>query len=206
MREPTHGHIFSLRGGTNRTPLVLLHGSDGTESDLIDMADELAPAAPKLGIRGAVTTSSGYAFFRRFPDRRVDEEDMQERAPVLAEFIATSCANYGLTRRPIAIGFSNGAVMAAALLMTHPRLLAGAILFRPLSPFADDLPCHLDGMPVLIVDGRYDSRRSAGDGLRLAGRLRQSGALVTHRLLAVAHSITVEDCGIARQWLEPLLQ
>ncbi len=79
-------------------------------------------------------------------------------------------------------------------------------MFRPLSPFADDLPGHLDGMPVLLVDGRYGSRRSAGDGLRLAGRLRQSGALVTHRLLAVAHSITVEDCGIARQWLEPLLQ
>ena len=124
---------------------------------------------------------------------------------MLAEFIETSCASYGLTRRPMAIGYSNGAVMAAALLMTRPRLLAGAILFRPLPPFTNDLPCHLDGTPVLIIDGGQDSRRSAGDGLRLAGRLRRSGALVTHRVLPVGHSITVEDRGIASEWLEPLM-
>ena len=102
----------------------------------------------------------------------------------------------------MAIGFSNGAIMAAALLLTHPGLLAGAILFRPLSPFSDDPPRCLDATPVLIVDGAKDSRRSPGDGARLAERLAHAGATVTHHVLAVGHAITAEDMRIARAWLQ----
>jgi phospholipase/carboxylesterase len=203
-KKPTHAHSFLAGTDTTRAPLVLLHGSDGTESDLMPLADELAPGATKLGIRGTVAMDGWYAFFHRFPDRRVDEADIAARVPVLAEFIETSCAGYNLTRRPMAIGFSNGAIMAAALLMTHPGLLAGAILFRPLSPFTQDPPYRLDSTPVLIIDGAKDSRRSSGDGLRLAERLRHAGALVTHHLLPVGHSITAEDGEIAHEWLRAL--
>lgn len=197
----THTHRFLAGTDITSTPLVLLHGSDGTESELVPLADEVAPGAAKLGIRGTVATDGGYAFFHRFPDRRVDEADIAARIPVLAEFIETSCAAENLTERPIAIGFSNGAIMAAALLLTHPGLLAGAILFRPLSPFAHDLPYRLGRTPVLIVDGAKDSRRSSGDGLRLSERLDRAGALVTHHVLPIGHSITVEDRAIAREWL-----
>ncbi|MFD4439618.1 alpha/beta hydrolase [Nocardia sp. NPDC058519] len=165
------------------------------------LADDLAPGATKLGIRGTVATDSGYAFFRRHPDRRVDEADIAARVPVLAEFIEESCADYDLTERPVAIGFSNGAIMTAALLRSHPGLLAGAILFRPLAPFAHDLPYRLDGTPVLIVDGTNDSRRSSGDGLRLSRRLRRAGAMVTHHVLPVGHAITGGDGEVAREWL-----
>ncbi len=135
-------HVYKFRAGseTARAPLILLHGSDGTESDLMPLADELAPGATQLAVRGTVATEGGYAYFRRFPDRRVDEDDVAARLPVLADFIETSCAAHNLTKQPVAVGFSNGAIMAAALLMTHPQLLAGAILFRPLSPFTHDLP------------------------------------------------------------------
>jgi phospholipase/carboxylesterase len=91
--------------------------------------------------------------------------------------------------------------MAAALLLTRPRLLAGAILFRPLSPFADDVPICLDTTPVLIIDGEKDSHRSPGDGARLAERLIRAGATVTHHVLAVGHSVTALDQQIARGWL-----
>jgi len=91
--------------------------------------------------------------------------------------------------------------MAAALLLTRPGLLAGAILFRPLSPFPRDLPAGLDGTPVLIIDGEKDARRSSGDGARLAERLTRAGATVTHRVLPVGHSITPLDREIARNWL-----
>jgi phospholipase/carboxylesterase len=103
---------------------------------------------------------------------------------------------------PIAIGFSNGAIMVAALLLTRPSLLAGAILFRPLSPFRDDPPAHLDSKPVLIIDGEKDSRRSPGDGARLAERLRRAGAAVSHHVLPVGHSITYMDRQIAQEWLK----
>jgi phospholipase/carboxylesterase len=135
-------------------------------------ASILAPGAAKLAVRGAVASDPGYAFFRRFPDRRVDEADIASRVPTLAEFIQTTCAGYHLEARPVAVGFSNGAIMAAALLLTHPELLAGAILFRPMSPFTDELPHRLSGAPVLIIDGAHDARRSPVDGARLAGRSR----------------------------------
>ena len=199
-----YAHSFLGGNDTATTPVVLLHGTGGTEFDLLPLAAELAPGATKLGIRGTVATDGGHAFFHRLPDRRVDEADLAARVPALADFIETCCSSYHLARRPIAIGFSNGAIMTAALLLTRPRLLAGAILFRPLSPFTDDTHHAVNGTPVLIIDGAQDTRRSPGDGLRLASRLRGAGALVTHHVLPVGHSVTAEDAEVARGWLREL--
>ena len=132
-------------------PVVLLHGSGGDEFDLMPLASELAPKAAHLGIRGTVDIDGGYAFFHRFPDRRVNEADIGARAPVLAKFIEATCAHHNCLRRPLAIGFSNGATMAAAILLTHPALLAGAILFRPLG-----LDPYVDGPPPQGVLQRFD--------------------------------------------------
>jgi len=93
----------------------------------------------------------------------------------------------------------------AALLLTRPSLLAGAVLFRPLSPFTNDLRIPLDGTPVLIIDGEKDTRRSPGDGTRLAERLIRAGASVTHHVLPVGHSITALDRDIAREWLSRIV-
>jgi phospholipase/carboxylesterase len=96
----------------------------------------------------------------------------------------------------------NLSIAVAALLLTRPRLLASAILFRPLSPFRGVLANRLDRIPVLIIDGEKDSRRLPGDGARrLAERLTCAGATVTHHVLPVGHSITAMDREIARVWL-----
>ena len=200
MTAPVLTHCFHA-GTDGRSPLVLLHGSHGSESDLIPVAVEIAPEASKLSIRGTVSMDEGYAFFHRLPDGRVDSGDIIARMPMLAGFIGTACADYNLTRRPVAIGFSNGAIMGAALLMTYPGLLAGAILFRPLVPFTHDLADRIDNTPVLIVDGAHDNRRSRGDGLQLAEQLHRAGARVTHQVLSVGHAITAEDKIIAHDWL-----
>ena len=201
MTQPTH--IYHFNGGSDMTgtPLVLLHGSGGHGHDFLPLADALAPASPVLGVQGNVAIDGGFAFFHRFPDRTIDEADLTDRAPVLADFIEASASRHGFAKVPIAVGFSNGAIMAAALLLTSPGLLAGAILFRPLSPFTRDLPTRLDGIPVLIIDGENDSRRSPGDGRRLAERLIHAGATVTHHVLPTGHSLTTEDRKIAREWL-----
>lgn len=204
MSIPTHTHRFIVGTGAARRPLVLLHGSHGNESDLMALAAELAPGAARLGIRGTVDMNPGHAFFHRRPDRSVDEADLATRAPKLAEFIATACASYGIANQPVAVGFSNGAIMAAALLMTQPDLLAGAILFRPLLPFSSEPQYRLDGTPVLIVDGAKDTRRSPGDGLQLARQLRHAGAAVTYHLLPVGHAVTAEDSAIGSGWLQVL--
>jgi phospholipase/carboxylesterase len=191
-------------GDAERAPVVLLHGAGGTESDLMALAAEVAPGSARLGLRGAVPVGRGFAFFRRFPDLSVDEDDLGRRVPGVAETIERSCVVHGLKRRPFAIGFSNGAIMATALLMTHPDLLAGAILFRPRSPFAQDPAAPLDETPVLIVDGAKDPRRSPGEGFELAARLRRSGARVTQHELPVGHSITPDDRVLAQEWFRAL--
>jgi len=204
MTQPSYACHYISGSDPTSPPLVLLHGSGGGEHDLVSLAAELAAEAPVLGLRGTVAIDGGYAFFHRFPDRSIDEADITARTPRLAEFIQTTIASHGVTRAPIAIGFSNGAIMAAALLLLRPGLLAGAILFRPLSPFVDDLPTRLDGTTVLIIDGEKDTRRSPGDGLRLAERLRLAGTAVSHHVLPVGHSITPMDRAIAKDWLQSM--
>jgi len=201
MNQPTHMHHFIAGTDPAKPPLVLLHGSGGNEHDMLPLAEELAPGSPVLGVRGTIAIDGGFAFFHRLPDRSIDETDISEQTPVLAEFIQATMASHGLTKAPIAIGFSNGAIMAAALLLTRPWLLAGAILFRPLSPFSDAPPNRLDGVRVLIIDGENDDHRSPGDGARLTARLRDAGAMVTHHVLPVGHSVTDMDRQIAGEWL-----
>jgi phospholipase/carboxylesterase len=193
--------VFQAGSDGARPPLVLLHGSYGTESDLLALADRVAPGASRLGVRGSVALDTGYAFFRRHPDRRLDEQDLRSRLPALAALLRTSSDRGRLEEPPLLVGFSNGAIMAAALVASCPELLAGAILFRPLSPFSDEASYAPSSVPVLIIDGRHDHRRSAGDGHRLATQLRRVGATVTHRVLPVGHAITAADEEIAREWL-----
>jgi phospholipase/carboxylesterase len=204
MTLTSYAHRFIAPSNPARRALVLLHGSGGSEHDLVPLAEELARGSPILAIRGDVEIDDGHAFFHHFPDRSVDEADIRARVPVLAEFMATAGARFGFTKAPTAVGFSNGAIMAAALLLTHPSMLAGAILFRPLLPFRHDPLTRSNGVPVLIIEGERDSRRSPGDGLRLSERLTLAGATVTHHVLPVGHSITASDRQIARDWIEKL--
>ena len=196
--------IFEAGRDNTFAPLVLLHGSFGSESDLLPMANRLAPSASRLGVRGTVAMGDGYAFFRRHPNRRVDEADLRSRVPMLAALIAEFSDSGQLVKAPVLVGFSNGAIMAAALVATYPEALAGAILLRPLSPFTNDASYRRSTIPVLIIDGAEDRRRSAGDGHRLAAQLRRTGAVVSHEVLPVGHSISAEDERLAGDWLRAL--
>jgi phospholipase/carboxylesterase len=204
MTLSIQSHLFIPATEPDRVPVLLLHGSGGDERDLVPLVAQLTPGAPTLSIRGTVAIDGGFAFFHRRPDRSIDEADLAARIPPLAGFIAAAGADHGFAKLPVVIGFSNGAIMAAALLLTHPTLFAGTILLRPLSPFRDDQAVRLHGTPVLIIDGEKDSRRSPGDGARLARRLRQAGATITHQVLPVGHAITEMDTQIARDWIAGL--
>jgi phospholipase/carboxylesterase len=195
-------HSYQLIVGSDpaRPLLILLQGSGRDEQDMVPLAAELAPQSTAIAVRGAIPWEEGYAFFRRFADRSIDEESILTQAPILAAFIVGVEAQYSLRVRPIIVGFSNGAIMAAALISLYPDLAAGAVLLRPLSPFATPASTRLPGTPVLIIDGSKDDRRMPGDGRRLAEHLKEAGAAVTHHQLPAGHAMTEADCALVREW------
>jgi phospholipase/carboxylesterase len=120
MTVTAHSHLFIPSTGPIKPPLVLLHGSGGDEHELVPLAADIAPGSPALGIRDTVPMDGGFAFFHRFPDRTIDKADITACVSVVTNFTEAAIVRYSFTRAPIAIGFSNGAVMAAALLLTRP--------------------------------------------------------------------------------------
>ena len=202
LHFPSHIHRLVTGDDLTASPLVLLHGSGGREQDLMPLAQDLTPKRSILAVRGAIRWDGGFAFFRRFADRSIDEVDLRKNATELASFTEGVRVKCGFGKPPIAVGFSNGAIMASALLLMRPSMFGGAILLRPLSPFLDELQSEISGTPVLVIDGELDTRRSPGDGDRLAERLRQAGARVEHHTLPIGHAITAQDSQIARKWIE----
>lgn len=181
-------------------PLILLHGSGGTEIDMLTVAAASAPGAAAFSVRGAVTWEGGYAFFKRFPDRRINEDSLRAEAPALAAFVTDTVAHH-FRSKAILVGFSNGAIMAAALVMLFPGLFQGAALLRPLSPFVTPPEAKLSAMPVLLVDALNDARRAVGDGIEMASQLHRLGAAVTHHSLLTDRSLTEGDLSLLKAWL-----
>lgn len=182
---------------------VVLHGSDGSESDLLPLAERLAPSAVKVAPRGAVETPEGYAFFLRGPDRSIDEADLRARVASLVTRIRAARAAHAEDDRLVVLGFSNGAVMATALVELCPELFTAAVLVRTQLPFRgvrSDAMASVS-LPVLVLDGRDDIRRSPEDGRAVATRLRDAGARVTHVVLPVPHRMTTADERSIAAWL-----
>jgi phospholipase/carboxylesterase len=140
-------------------------------------------------------------FFRRLAEGVFDEADVRRRAGDLAEFVAQARRAYGLGA-PIAFGFSNGANIAAALLMLHPDALAGAILVRAMVPLSRATTEPIPGTPVLILSGKSDPIAPLENAERLASMLRQAGADVRHETVLAGHGLTQDDIARAKSWLE----
>jgi phospholipase/carboxylesterase len=181
-------------------PLLLLHGTGGDETDLLALGRALSPGSAFLSPRGQVLENGMPRFFRRLAEGVFDEADVVRRAGELAGFVAEAREAYGLAA-PIALGFSNGANIAAATLLLHPDTLAGAVLLRAMTPLASPPPVDLAGTPILMVSGLSDPIVPAADATRLADRFTRSGATVEHRTMPVGHALTQADITLASAWL-----
>lgn len=193
-------HLYEPGGDPARAPLLLLHGTGGDERDLIGLGRAVAPGAALLSPRGKVLEGPMPRFFRRLSEGVFDEDDLRRRTHELADFIEASRARYGL-QQPVAVGFSNGANIAASLLLLRPEVLAGAALLRAMSPFAQPLQADLTGKRVLILSGAMDPIVPADDVGRLAKTLSGNGASVDHRTLPAGHGLSQPDIGLLQSWL-----
>lgn len=192
-----HYEITNARE-TDWPPLILLHGSGGSELDMLPVASAASPGAGAVALRGALPWEGGYAFFRRFPDRSLDEDSLRCEAKAIAVFVRRLLADRDVKDKPILVGFSNGAIMAAALIMMFPDLAQGAALLRPLPPFKAPVSSSAAAMPVLVLDAANDDRRRPEDGVELAAQLALADATVSHHISASDHRLLDEDLVILR--------
>ena len=182
-------------------PLLLLHGTGGNEDDLLPLGALIAPGAALLSPRGKVLENGMPRFFRRLAEGVFDEDDVRDRALELADFVEAARRQYGV-EAPVAVGYSNGANIAAAMLLLAPDVLAGAILLRAMPPLAAPPTADLAGAGVLLLAGASDPIIPAAAAARLADTLAKAGASVDHRTLPAGHALTQADLSLAATWLE----
>lgn len=188
-----------LAGGTT---LLLLHGTGGDEEDLIPVGRQLLPGAGMLSPRGKVLERGAPRFFRRIAEGVFDQEDLSRRTEELAAFVEAAATTYQLERDGIvAVGFSNGANIAASMLFRRPGLLRGAVLFSPMVPFEPETLPRLDGTAVFIGAGRSDQIAPASQAERLATLLREAGADVTVHWEPGGHALTRAELAAAHEWI-----
>lgn len=192
-------HRFEL-GVSTAAPLLLLHGTGGNENDLLPMGKTLAPDRSLLSPRGKVLENGMPRFFRRLAEGVFDEQDVIKRAHELADFIVAAGETYKQAK-PIAVGFSNGANIAAAILLLRPEVLSGAILLRAMVPLAKPPQAELAQKRVLIISGASDPIIPASNAALLATMLRNAHADVQHETLPTGHNLTQNDITIASTWL-----
>lgn len=193
-------HAFRKGSGLGLAPLLLLHGTGGDESSMMPLAGMLAPGRDVIAPRGPVIENGMPRFFRRFAEGVFDLDDVRRRAADLGSFIASARALYRFGA-PLAVGYSNGANIAAALLLTQADCLAGAVLFRAMETLPGPAAAPLPRTPVLLLSGRSDPIVPVSTAQRLAGQLTEAGAALHHEWLDAGHGLVERDIAAARAWL-----
>ena len=199
-----HNYLPGERDGSGVT-LLLLHGTGGNEDDLIPLGQQLLPGAAILSPRGKVSEHGAPRFFRRLAEGVFDHEDLLFRTHELADFVEQAAGRYDIDRQKlVAVGYSNGANIAASLMVLHPGLLRAAVLFRAMVPFEPEETPDLSGMPVFLAAGRRDTMIPRDNTERLAAILQEAGAELDVRWKNVGHPLTYEELEEARDWLSRL--
>ncbi len=190
-----------IPGTSNRT-LLLLHGTGGNENDLLPLGRSIDPDASLLSPRGKVSENGAPRFFRRLAEGVFDEKDVVARAQELANFVSAAAKKNGFDQNTlVAIGYSNGANIASAMMLLGILESRGAILFRPMVPLSHPPDASLENCAVLICGGRFDPIATPDQVNALAELLRDRKAEVEVRIQESGHELTDADVEAARDWL-----
>ncbi|PQD95089.1 carboxylesterase [Pradoshia eiseniae] len=179
----------------------MLHGTGGTEMDLVPIAERISPGSSVLSVRGNVLENGMPRFFKRLSEGVFDEEDLKYRTEELREFIDEAADKYGFDRHNVlAIGYSNGANIAGSLLFHYENVLAGAILLHPMVPIRDIQLPEMPNLPVFIGAGRNDPICPPEETEELAEMLADKNADVTLHWENYGHQLTYAEIDAAANW------
>ena len=182
--------------------LLLLHGTGGNENDLLDLGHNLLPGAALLSPRGKILENGMPRFFRRLTEGVFDEEDLIRRTHELANFVRAAAKQYQVdAKKVVAVGYSNGANIAASMLLLRPEILSGAVLFRAMVPLMPEKQPNLSGRPVFLAAGRHDPIILPENTERLATMLTAAGADVSLRWSEDGHQLNAAEIEEAKRWL-----
>lgn len=196
-------HIFEPGTDPAAPPLLLLHGTGGSEHDLLRLGRTLSPGSSLLSPRGDVSEGGALRFFARLAEGVFDPQEIIRRTDALADFLRVAAAHYKIDlARLTAVGFSNGANIASTLLLRRPESLGGAILLRAMVVLEQPAaPASLTGKRALICHGSTDPIVPADHPARLAALLQAGGAEVKVHTVAASHGLTPQDVAAAQAWL-----
>jgi phospholipase/carboxylesterase len=198
--------IHNFVPGQLSSTVLVLHGQGGDENDLLPIARALAPGAAFLSPRGKAVEAGMARFFARVSPDVFDETEVRTRTAELAEFVGAAVAEYKLDASKVfALGFSNGASMAASTMLLHPGVLAGALLLRPRTIVEPSPLPELKGAPVLLIAGQRDEKMPQGAGEYLARLLGRAGAAVEMAMADAGHDLTPQDFTAGKIWFGRVL-
>lgn len=182
--------------------LLLLHGTGGDENDLVPLGRELWPGAALLGVRGRIMEKGMPRFFRRFAEGIFDIEDLKFRTEQLEQFIVAASERYGFsTKKLILVGYSNGANIAASLILLHPHRLSAAVLFRAMVPYTPDIVRDFRELSIFISEGDRDPVVPEDQPEELATIFESGGANVKLFWHKGGHELGQDDLQAAKLWL-----
>lgn len=194
-------HLFHKGTDPTKPTLLLLHGTGGNELDLLPLAGRIDDESSVLSVRGNILENGMPRFFRRLAEGVFDEEDLVFRTKELNEFLDEAAKTYGFDRENVvAIGYSNGANIAASLLFHYGNALKGAILHHPMVPRRGiDLP-DLSDKAVFIAAGTNDPICSPMESGELQSLLEKAHANVEIHWEDRGHQLTAQEVEAAAIW------
>ncbi|RED56644.1 alpha/beta hydrolase [Cohnella phaseoli] len=194
-------HIYRQGSDTSAPTLLLLHGTGGTEQDLLPLAERISQGSSILSVRGNVLENGMPRFFRRLAEGVFDMEDLEFRTKELHAFLDQAAGEYGFARNNVvAVGYSNGANIAGSLLFYYANSLRGAILHHPMVPRRDLQLPDLAGVPVFIGAGENDPICTPQETGELQALLTGAGAEVALHWEQFGHRLTATEADAAAQW------
>lgn len=189
--ETPYFHIFK-QGDASLHPLLLLHGTGGDETSLLEIATAVSPNRSIISVRGLVNENGNLRFFRRFAEGHLDEDDVRLRGGELNSFVSSAMAAYDV-KAPIALGYSNGANVALAMMFMQPAILSGAVLLRSMAPFKQMPKTDLGLKQILLLNGTQDQMIPLAATNQLIDTLKNSNAKLTSEIIAAGHGLTQTD-------------
>lgn len=187
---------------TEPLTLLLLHGTGGNEEDLISIGQRISSSASLLSPRGKVLENGMPRFFKRLSEGVFDIADLKHRTEELSDFLKEASKVYSFDLgKTIAVGFSNGANIATSILISYPKVLAGAVLFRAMVPFVPDSPLDLSEKKVFLSAGRFDPMVSENQTMDLFEILKKNSAQVLLKWQQSGHNLTEADIIDSKYWI-----